>query len=106
KQVTTAGLSKILGAALELCPSLSGLPVQEFWAGLRPCTKDQHPLLGEGPVRGLFWATGHFRNGILLAPITAQVVAQAILGQKTSVDLGPFGYARLQGEDQDLAQQQ
>jgi glycine oxidase len=106
KQVTTAGLSKILSAALELCPGLSGLPVQEFWAGLRPYTEDQHPLLGEGPLGGLFWATGHFRNGILLAPITAQVVTQAILGQKTSVDLRPFGYARLQGEDQDLARQQ
>jgi glycine oxidase len=106
KQVTAGGLAKILGAAVELCPSLADVRVQEFWAGLRPCTDDHHPVLGAGPLGGLFLATGHFRNGILLTPITAQVIAQAILGQKTTVDLAPFGYARLEAVGRRLAPNQ
>jgi glycine oxidase len=94
KQVTAVGLAKILTMALELCPSLADAPVQEFWAGLRPYTEDQLPILGPGPLDGLFLATGHFRNGILLTPITAKLMAQAVLGQPTSVDLRPFRHDR------------
>ncbi len=94
KEVTAGGLAAILGVALQLCPELAGAPVTRTWAGLRPGTRDHLPLLGEGPLRGLFFATGHFRNGILLAPITARLVAERVLGQPTAVDLAPFRYDR------------
>ncbi|RKH37415.1 glycine oxidase ThiO [Corallococcus sicarius] len=94
KQVTAAGLARILDMALQLCPELGSAPVMETWAGFRPWTQDALPYIGAGPVPGLFLATGHFRNGILLTPITAKLVAQAVLGEKPSVDLTPFRYDR------------
>ncbi|MCE9670444.1 glycine oxidase ThiO [Myxococcus stipitatus] len=94
KQVTAAGLARILDMVLELCPDLASAPITETWAGFRPWTEDKRPYLGAGPVPGLFLATGHFRNGILLAPITAKLVAQAVLGEKPTVDLAPFRYDR------------
>ncbi|MFL5320540.1 MAG: glycine oxidase ThiO [Myxococcaceae bacterium] len=94
KTVTAEGLQKILTMAMELVPALADAPVEETWAGLRPYTDDHSPLLGPSPIEGLFLATGHFRNGILLAPITAKVVSEAVLGQKTSVDLRPFSGKR------------
>jgi len=94
KQVTAEGLARLLSLAMELCPQLAHAPVQEFWAGLRPYTEDHLPILGPGPLEGLFLATGHFRNGILLTPITARLISQIVLGQKPSVDLKPFRYDR------------
>jgi glycine oxidase len=94
KQVTAEGLSRILALALRLCPQLGGAAVDSSWAGFRPYTEDHLPLLGAGPLPGLFLATGHFRNGILLTPITAKLVAQAVLGERPSVDLTPFRYDR------------
>ncbi|WP_163993013.1 glycine oxidase ThiO [Pyxidicoccus caerfyrddinensis] len=94
KQVTAAGLARILDMALELCPELASAPVTDSWAGFRPWTEDRNPFLGEGPVPGLFLATGHFRNGILLAPITAKLITQAVLGEKSTMDLTPFRYDR------------
>lgn len=95
KQVTAEGVMRILETALQLCPKLSHAPIRDVWAGLRPYIDDQQlPILGAGPVPGLFLATGHFRSGILLTPITAKVISQAVLGQKTSVDLKPFAYDR------------
>lgn len=94
KQVTVKGLFGITAMAQELCPSLAEAPIISQWAGLRPYTEDHLPYLGEGPMEGLFLASGHFRNGILLAPITARVVAEAVLGQRTAVDLRPFRYDR------------
>ena len=98
KQNTAEGLSKILAAGIELCPSIAQLPVVDFWAGLRPYTNDHWPILGPGPVAGVFLATGHFRNGILLAPITAQLIAQAVLERATAVDLNPFRCGRICAE--------
>lgn len=94
KQVTAEGLSRILAMALELCPALGSAPVTETWAGFRPYTEDRLPILGPGPLPGLFLATGHFRNGILLTPLTAKLVTQCILGERPAVDLTPFRYAR------------
>lgn len=71
------GQEKLHHAALRLVPSLEGAPVTERWAGLRPGTPDDLPILGPDPlVEGLFYATGHFRNGILLAPVTAARVRE------------------------------
>ena len=72
KNVTAEGLSKLLAAAIQLTPQLASAPVTSTCAGLRPWTSDQLPFLGEGAKAGLLLATGHFRNGILLAPITAR----------------------------------
>ncbi len=94
KHVTAEGLHRILSLAMEICPALASAPVQETWAGLRPYTDDHLPILGAGPLPGLFLATGHFRNGILLAPITAKLLAQAVLGETPSVDLAPFRFDR------------
>ena len=90
KQVTAGGLQQILANAVALCPALAQAPVQELWAGLRPYTEDHLPILGHGPMEGLFLATGHFRNGILLLPITAHVVAQLILGARPCRGFAPF----------------
>lgn len=90
KQVTAGGLSHVLGVGLRLFPGLSGAPVLETWAGFRPHTPDGLPVLGPAPVPGLFLASGHFRNGILLTPITATLLTETILGRKPSLDLTPF----------------
>ena len=94
KNVTVEGLAKLLRATQELVPLLATAPITQTWAGLRPWTDDQLPFLGEGPKPGLLLATGHFRNGILLAPITARVIGQLVRKEKTTLDLRAFRYAR------------
>jgi glycine oxidase len=69
--------------------------VVETWSNFRPASPDGEPILGPGAVPGLFYATGHTRNGILLAPVTADVVAAAVLGRPPPVELAPFAAARL-----------
>jgi len=90
KQVTAGGLATVLGVGLQLFPGLAGAPVVETWAGFRPHTPDGLPVLGPAPLAGLFLASGHFRNGILLTPITANVLTDTILGRTPSIDLTPF----------------
>jgi glycine oxidase len=82
KRVTAEGMRKILSAAIDLAPNLAGAEIVETWAGLRPATPDNLPILGPADVKGLFIATGHYRNGILLAPVTAKLVRDWILNQK------------------------
>ncbi len=82
KRVTAGGMRKILDAAIELAPNLAGAEIVETWAGLRPDTPDHLPILGPTDVEGLFIATGHYRNGILLAPVTAKLVRDWILDRK------------------------
>jgi len=94
KRNTAAATAKILEAAIELCPEIAELPITACWAGLRPYTDDHWPILGPGPISGVFLATGHLRNGILLAPITARLIAQVVLQGSPSVDLEPFRYER------------
>ncbi len=94
KHVTVDGLAKVVRATQQLVPTLGSAPVMNTWAGLRPWTDDQLPFLGEGSREGLLLATGHFRNGILLAPITARLMGQLIRREKTTLDLRPFRYAR------------
>lgn len=95
KRTTDEGLASIREQAALLCPALSGAREIASWAGLRPWTHDGLPLLGPSSRRGLVIASGHARNGILLAPLTARLIAQLILGQKPSVDLRPFRPERL-----------
>jgi glycine oxidase len=77
--VTAGAVFELLRDASELLPGLSELVVDELLAGLRPGTADNAPIIGPGAVDGLFWATGHYRHGILLAPVTAELVARAVL---------------------------
>ena len=95
KAVTAGGLRHVLGVGIEIAPALARAPVVETWANFRPASPDGEPILGEGTVPGLHYATGHTRNGILLAPITADAVSAALLGRAPPVDLAPFSPARL-----------
>ncbi|MFM7268334.1 MAG: NAD(P)/FAD-dependent oxidoreductase [Cyanobium sp.] len=76
--LTPAGQRQLQAGISALLPAAAGWPPMERWWGFRPCTPDQGPLLGEGPVAGLWLATGHHRNGVLLAAITAELIANGI----------------------------
>ena len=96
RRVTAGGIHTLLRAALELVPELARAPVAESWSGHRPGTADGWPILGPDPeVPNLLYATGHFRNGILLTPITARIIAGIIEGEEAAMDLAPFSIGRL-----------
>jgi glycine oxidase len=80
--------------ALELIPQLRDAKILGDWAGLRPGTPDSLPILGETEIPGYYVATGHFRDGILLAPITALLMAEVISGEKPAHDLSNFSPRR------------
>lgn len=91
-----AALHRLRAGAAELLPEIADgndAPRVEAWAGLRPATPDALPVLGYGEG-GRLWATGHYRNGILLAPATAMVVADLITGRRPAVSLGAFAPSR------------
>ena len=94
KQITSGGLEKILSAANELVPDLAKAEITETWCGLRPGTPDQLPILGPADIDGLVFATGHYRNGILLAPITAKLIGEWIADRRTSFDWDAFSPLR------------
>ncbi|MGH7785333.1 MAG: FAD-dependent oxidoreductase, partial [Candidatus Binatia bacterium] len=81
KRVTAGGVATILRHALELSPGLAALPLVETWAGLRPGSADGRPIVGVDPgVQGYLVAAGHYRNGVLLAPLTAQLIGALLRG--------------------------
>lgn len=90
KKVTAAGVHSLLSAALKIAPILQGAAIQDMWAGLRPDTSDNLPILGRGEFENYIVAAGHFRNGILLAPITAKLIAELVLTGKSAEALAPF----------------
>ncbi len=95
KQVTAGGMSTILKNAQEIAPSICALPIVDTWAGLRPRAPDNLPVLGPcDEIGGLFYATGHYRNGILLAPVTGELITEAVVAGVTSPLLGPFSPSR------------
>ena len=87
--VTAGGMYDLLEGAWEVVPGIYELPVTDSWAGLRPAARDNAPLLGHA-APGVILATGHFRHGILLAPVTAQEIAHLVLTGETSRWLEPF----------------
>ncbi|MBN3961871.1 glycine oxidase ThiO [Nostoc sp. NMS8] len=95
---TPEGIQKLLQAAIRLYPQLKHYPIQEFWWGFRPATPDELPILGTSHCQNLTLATGHYRNGILLAPVTAALIADLILEQKSDPLLADFHYSRFQSQ--------
>lgn len=87
KTVTSSGMHGLLEAAFAVAPRLRDSAFREAWAGLRPDTPDHLPIIGAGPAAGLITATGHFRNGILLAPATARVVGQLAAGESPFINV-------------------
>jgi glycine oxidase len=88
--VTAGPLFELLRDAIELVPGLSELVVDEMIAGLRPATPDNAPALGPAPgVAGLHWAVGHYRHGVLLAPVTAELVVGGLLGEELPAQVDP-----------------
>lgn len=81
------GIYELLREAHELLPGISELKIEELCVGLRPGTPDNAPLIGSGGLAGLTWATGHHRNGILLAPLTAQLVVDLLAGEPLDAEL-------------------
>jgi glycine oxidase len=99
RRVTAGGIASILRNALELSPAVKDLPIVDSWAGLRPRAADGLPVLGPcGEIDGLFYATGHYRNGILLAPLTAELISEAIVARVTSPLLAPFSPDRFSSQ--------
>jgi glycine oxidase len=94
KQVDPNTIQRLHQAAANLAPELSQARMLEAWAGLRPGTPDNLPILGATSLPGYFVATGHFRDGILLAPVTALLMTQAVRGAKPEFDISAFSPAR------------
>jgi glycine oxidase len=84
----------LLEAAWRAVPAVEELPIDEMWVGHRPGSRDDAPILGAGPIEGLIYATGHYRNGILLTPITADVIARLVLDGVSEAAIRPFGIER------------
>lgn len=94
KKVTADGIRRILSAALDLAPELAHAAIVETWSGLRPDTPDHLPVLGPTDIEGLVMAAGHYRNGILLAPITAKLIREWVIEKRTSLSLDEFSPSR------------
>jgi glycine oxidase len=92
--ITAGGVMALLDAAWRAVPAVEELPIDEIWVGHRPGSRDDAPILGPGPLDGLFYATGHHRNGILLAPVTADAMARLILDNVVDPAIRPFGLER------------
>jgi glycine oxidase len=92
--LTAGGVLTLLEAAWRAVPAVEELPIEEMWVGHRPGSRDDAPILGPGPVDGLVYATGHHRNGILLAPVTADTMARLVLDGVVDAAIRPFGIER------------
>ncbi|MFZ0420511.1 MAG: glycine oxidase ThiO [Candidatus Sulfotelmatobacter sp.] len=94
KRTDVATIQRLHRSAIAMVPELRNAKILEDWAGLRPGTPDALPILGETATPGYYVATGHFRDGILLAPITAQVMADAVAGKPPAYQLDAFSFSR------------
>src|SRR5947208_3663654 len=101
KEVTGEGLRSILEGAWRFAPLLKDLRFRRAWAGLRPDTADHLPVLGYGDVENLIFATGHFRNGILLAPVTARLISELLLTGSTSCSIEAYRPTRFKARPAD-----
>lgn len=94
KRIAPETIQRLHQSAANLLPEIGAMKMLEAWAGLRPATPDGLPVLGATAVPGYFVATGHFRNGILLAPVTARLLAALVRGERVDFDLAPFSPSR------------
>lgn len=94
KQTDVSTLQRLFDAAVEVVPGIARSLRNEAWAGLRPGTPDDLPILGETSISGYFIAAGHYRDGILLAPVTAALMSDVVMGKNPSFDLSPFAATR------------
>jgi len=101
--VTAGGVLELLRRAYESLPAISELELVEVGAGLRPAAPDNGPIVGESAVGGLVWATGHWRNGILLAPITGEAVAGLLAGDELPPEFAPFSPQRFASHAAEVA---
>jgi glycine oxidase len=90
RNVTPEGLGRLLSDAQEISSHVGTYPILETWTGLRPATPDGLPILGPSAIAGVYYATGHYRNGVLLAPITAMIVADLVEGRKPALPIEPY----------------
>lgn len=98
KATTPAGLEHIFAEAGALLPALRERPVHETWAGLRPVTPDGDPIIGRDPeVANLLYATGHGRGGILLGPLTGEIIRDLVVDGATQWDIAPYAVSRFAG---------
>jgi glycine oxidase len=94
---TLAGLNRLTEAALEVVPAAGGFVVEGAWAGLRPAAPDRHPIVGWAPgCEGLMIATAHYRNGVLLGPLTGRLLADQIVTGTPPPEFAPFGPERFE----------
>ena len=98
KQTDVSTLEHLFNAAGALLPGIVKARRHEAWAGLRPATPDGLPILGETSISGYFCATGHYRDGILLAPVTAALMSDLLTGKSPRHDLRAFAAGRFAGE--------
>ncbi|SVE01650.1 uncharacterized protein METZ01_LOCUS454504, partial [marine metagenome] len=94
--ITAGGAMDLLRDAWETLPGIYDLPVVETWVGFRPASRDDAPILGPTALDGLVMATGHHRNGILLAPITARAVADYVLSGEVPTAIAGFDIERFE----------
>ena len=94
QSLTAGGILALLEAAWRVVPAIEELTIDEMWVGHRPGSRDDAPILGLGPVEGLVYATGHHRNGILLAPVTADAIARLVFDREIDAAIRPFGIER------------
>jgi len=97
KRTDPRTIQRLYQAGLHVAPILSSTRSHDAWAGLRPGSPDDLPILGETAIPGYFAATGHYRDGIMLAPATANAMAQLITGLQPFLDLTPFSPSRFAG---------
>lgn len=102
-QLTAGGMFHLLRAAWETLPGIYDLPLCESWAGLRPGSRDDAPILGPTEIDGLVMATGHHRNGILLAPVTGDALGEYLLTGKIQNAIAPFGPERFERDSTAIA---
>ena len=95
--VTADGVFRLLEAAWEVLPEVGELELAGARAGLRPATPDNAPIVGAGELEGLVWATGHWRNGVLLAPLTGEAVASLLAGEESPEEIEALSPARFAG---------
>jgi glycine oxidase len=94
RTVTAGAVFELLREVGEVLPGIADWIVEELAAGLRPGTADNAPLIGAGEPDGVYWATGHYRHGVLLAPITARLVTELLTGRPPAPELGSFAPGR------------